>query len=68
MVGERGRCAARVQKVQKVHRVQRVVVSPPLAAMSIKPTLRDSLLCHQCCKTKCLSLLPLEEGGAAGDG
>ena len=37
---QRGRSAARVQKVQ---RVQRVVVSPPLAAMNMKSALRDCL-------------------------
>ena len=28
IMGEKGRCAARVQRVQKVQKVQRVVVSP----------------------------------------
>ena len=41
----------------------RVVVSPPLAAMSIKSALRDYLLCLQCCMTKSQS--PFHRKGVA---
>ena len=54
--------AARVQRVQKVQRVQRVWYR--LTAMSIKTALRDLVLYHQCCRAKCVSLLPQEGGGA----